>query len=108
MSWCRLKKQLGSCIAMAVVQAGSYSSDSTLSLGSTLCCKCSPKKAKKKGKTRREGGRAGENPAQLGRVLWQRWGQSAVVCTENDRSGFVGEPEERPEQGEPVFEETLR
>ena len=31
--WCRLQTRLGSCVAVAVVQASSYSSDSTPSMG---------------------------------------------------------------------------
>ena len=34
---------LGSCIAVAVVSAGSYSSHSTPSLGTSICCRYSPK-----------------------------------------------------------------
>ena len=37
-------------IAVALVQAGSYSSDLTLSLGTSICCGCGPKKKKKKKK----------------------------------------------------------
>ena len=46
--WCSLKKQLGSCVAVAMVQAGCYSSNSTPSLGTFTCCRCGPKKKKKK------------------------------------------------------------
>ena len=46
--WCRLQMQLGSGIVMAVVQAGSCSSNSTFSLGTSICCGCSPKTNKKK------------------------------------------------------------
>ena len=35
--------------AVAVVQAGIYSSDSTPSLGISTCCECTSKKTKKKG-----------------------------------------------------------
>ena len=42
--WCRLQTWLGSCIAVAVVEAGGCSSDSASSLGTSTCCKCSPKK----------------------------------------------------------------
>ena len=44
--------RLGSGIAVAVVQAGCYSSDSTPSLGMSICCRCSPKKPKKKKRER--------------------------------------------------------
>ena len=45
--WCRLQTQLGSCIAVAG-HSSSYSSNSTPSLGTSICCRCSPKKKKKK------------------------------------------------------------
>ena len=44
--WCRSKTRLGSLIAVAVVQAGSCSSDWIPSLGISICRGCSPKKAK--------------------------------------------------------------
>ena len=37
--WCRSQTQLGSGVAVAVVQAGGYSSDSTPSLGTSVCHK---------------------------------------------------------------------
>ena len=37
---------LTACVAVALVQAGSYSPDWTLSLGTSICCECSPKKNK--------------------------------------------------------------
>ena len=40
--WCRLQTWLGSGITMAVVQASGYSSDSTPSLGTSVCYRCSP------------------------------------------------------------------
>ena len=40
--------QLGTCVAVAVVEAGSYSSHSTPSLGTSICHGCGPKKKKKK------------------------------------------------------------
>ena len=40
--------QLGSGIAVAVVQASSYSSELSPSLGTSMCCRCSPIKTKKK------------------------------------------------------------
>ena len=44
---CRSQKWLGSGIAVAVVQAGSYNANSTPSLGTSMCCTCSPKKTQK-------------------------------------------------------------
>ena len=40
--------RLESGVAVAVVQAGSYSFYLTPSLGTPICCGCGPKKAKKK------------------------------------------------------------
>ena len=39
---CRSKMWLGSRVAVAVVSAGSYSSDGTPSLGTSIGCRCSP------------------------------------------------------------------
>ena len=46
--WCRLQTRLGSHVAVAVAQAGSYSSDSTPSLGTSICCGYGPKRQGKK------------------------------------------------------------
>ena len=54
--WCRLQMQLGSHLAEAVVQASSYSSDSTPSLGTSICCGCSPKKTKTNKQTNKKQG----------------------------------------------------
>jgi len=48
--WRRSQIWLGSHIAVAVVQAGGCSSDSTASLGTSTCLRCGPKKQKKKKK----------------------------------------------------------
>ena len=48
--WCRSQMQFRSCIAMAVVQADSCSSNQTPSLGTSICCRCGPKKCGKKKK----------------------------------------------------------
>ena len=45
---------LGFGIAVAVVQTGSYSSDSVSSLGTSICCRCNPKKTKKRKKKKRD------------------------------------------------------
>ena len=44
--WCRLQIQLRSGVAVAMVWAGGYSSDWTPSLGTSMCCGCSPKTSK--------------------------------------------------------------
>ena len=48
--WCRSQTRLWSRVAMAVVQAGSYSSDWTPSLGSSICHRCGPEKTEDKKK----------------------------------------------------------
>ena len=45
--WCRLQMWLRSHIAVAVVYDGSYSSNLTPSLGTSICHRCGPKKKKK-------------------------------------------------------------
>ena len=45
--WYRSQTQLGSCVAVALAQAGDYSSDWTPSLGTSIYCGCSPKKTKR-------------------------------------------------------------
>ena len=45
---CRSQTRLGSRVALAVVQAGGYSSDSTPSLGTSIRHGCGPRKGKKK------------------------------------------------------------
>ena len=49
--WCRSKTRLGSCVAVAVAQASSCSSDWTPSLGASICRRCSPKRRPKKKKS---------------------------------------------------------
>ena len=49
--WRRSQMWLRSLVAMAVVEAGSCSSDSTPNLGTSICCRCSPKNKKTKKKT---------------------------------------------------------
>ena len=46
--WCKSQIQFRSYVSVAVVQAGSCSSDSIPSLGTSICHGCSPKKTKKK------------------------------------------------------------
>ena len=41
---CRSQTWLGSGLAVAVVEAGSCSSNSTPRLGTSICCRCSPEK----------------------------------------------------------------
>ena len=46
--WYMWQMQVGSYVAVAATQAGSCSSGSTPSLGTSICCECSPKKQKTK------------------------------------------------------------
>ena len=46
--WHRSQMQLGSGVAVAMAQAGSCSSNSTPSLGTSICHRCGHKKKKKK------------------------------------------------------------
>ena len=48
--WCWSQMHLGSRFSVAVARAGSYSSDSTPSLGTSISYRCGPKKTKKKKK----------------------------------------------------------
>ena len=50
--WCRSQMQLRSPVAVAVAVASSCSSDSTPGLGTSICCRCSPKIVKKKSFTK--------------------------------------------------------
>ena len=50
--WYRSQMQLGSGVAVAVVQAGSCISNSTPSLRTSTCYRCGPKKRKKQNKKR--------------------------------------------------------
>ena len=52
--WCKPQTRLGSGVAVALAYAGSYSSDLTPSLGTSLCSGCSPKKAIKEKKKKRK------------------------------------------------------
>ena len=52
--WCMSLMQLGSSIAVAVVKASGYSSISTASLATSICCECSPTKKKKKNHEKQE------------------------------------------------------
>ena len=45
---CRSQLQLGSCVAVAVLWAGSCSSDETPRLGTSICCGSGPAKTKNK------------------------------------------------------------
>lgn len=52
--WCRSQTQLGPGIAVAVVKVGSYSSNLTPSLGTSICHRCGLKKQTNKKKKEKE------------------------------------------------------
>ena len=52
--WCRSQTRPRSGIAVAIVQAGSNSSDQTPSLGNPICCRCGPKKDKRQKKPKKQ------------------------------------------------------
>ena len=56
--WCRAQKQIRSGVVVAVAEAGSYNSDLTPSLGTSMCHGYGPKSKKKK---KRNYGRAGRS-----------------------------------------------
>ena len=58
--WHRAQKRLGSCVAVAVAVAGSYSSDSAPSLGTPMFHGCGPKKKKEKKKKKKKRGKKKE------------------------------------------------
>ena len=60
---------LGSGVAAAVVQAGGCSSNSTPSLGTSLCQGCGPKKTGEKKKKKKGPGR-GERKRKPDRGVW--------------------------------------
>ena len=64
--WCRSQTQLGARVAVAVLWASSCSSDSTPSLGTSLCLGCSPK---------------GKKKLQSHVWIWWRWNASSFFCS---------------------------
>ena len=75
---CRSQTRLRSHIAVAVVQASSYSSDYTPSLGTSICRRCSPKKTKENEEKKRKD--VGRSFWPFPCLLWSRgrsrWGRS--------------------------------
>ena len=52
--WCRSQTQLGSHVAVAAAVAGSYSSDWTPNLGTSICYGYGPQKTKQKNNEKRD------------------------------------------------------
>jgi len=81
--WCRSKTQLGARVAVAVVQASSCSSDSSPSLGTSICCGCGPKKGKKQNKTKLRTWRSDTT------FIWLRW-TDVFPKTKQSKLAFQG------------------
>ena len=63
-----MQTSLRSWVAAAVVEASGYGSDSTPSLGISICLRCSPKKTKTNKQTKNLKGMG--NPETMGKVDW--------------------------------------
>ena len=73
--WCRWQMQLGSWIAVTVAKASGYSSDSALSLGTSICRGWGPKKTKrpKKRKNLKNASQSSCCGASGSAVSWEHW-----------------------------------
>ena len=76
--WCRSQTQLGSGIDVAVVVAGGYSFNSTLSLRNSICHECSPKKTKTKNKS----SKTKKKKTLQTKMLWAFRGWRSHIWTE--------------------------
>ena len=80
--WCRSQAWLGSGVAVAVVEAGCCSSDSTLSLGTSICLWCSPKNSKNKqtkaNKKQKQPPKTKEKTCDFGVTEAPGWGGAAA------------------------------
>ena len=54
--WCRLQTRLGSGVAVALAKAGGYSSDSTPSLGTSICRGSGPRNSNNNNNKKETGG----------------------------------------------------
>ena len=52
--WCKWQTWFGFCVAVAVAVAGRCSTDSTPSLGISICCRCASKRKKEKKKKKKK------------------------------------------------------
>ena len=93
--WCSSQMQLGSHIAVALVlvqnlwQAGSCSSDSMPSLGTSICCRCSLKNQKKKKKKKRKRKRKERGmPLMSSPVDWTHLRKEYVILNQWTNGNF--------------------
>ena len=68
--WCRSQARLGSRVAVAVVEAGSCSSNKTPRLGTSICCGYSPRKDKRPKKTQKT----------KTHILVTSWSVPSILC----------------------------
>ena len=85
--WCRLQTRLGSRVAVVLAQASGYSSNSTPSLGSSMCHESSPRNGKKTKQTnkqkRNEKGKTTTDPTEIQRILKDYYKQLYTNKMEN-------------------------
>ena len=91
---------LRSGVTVAVVQAGSYSSDSTPSVGTSINHKCGPKKQKKEKKKERKKEKEKEKKERVDSHLgWhkskQKFGHTRVKCGCNDELRVCSQDQDR-------------
>ena len=89
--WCRSQMWLGSCIAVAVAVASSYTSDSTPSLGTSMCHRCGPKKQKRKTKKTQEmiPKKVSCPVSHTNQELWPHWAGSGDLARACQAEGTV-------------------
>ena len=94
--WCRSQMQLRSRVAVAVVQVGSYSSDSTPSLGTSIYHGCNPKKDQKKKNYQGSQIKKAGVQAIIFTMSWKPW-----VTAESKESRRKGNRQRRGTEGFP-------
>ena len=98
--WCRSQAQLGSCITVALVQAGSCRSHQTRSLGTSICHGCGPKKQKIKKK--KEDFSITSKPKTEQQVLMQKGHHSKLSrksSSNNYEDGYTSVQKKQPSLG---------
>ena len=80
--WCRSQMRIRPGIAVAVAVAGGYSSDSTPSLGTSMCHQCSSKKTKNKTKNKQTKKKTAQDCVCVQTKMFTEWGNMFwVSCT---------------------------
>ena len=86
--WCGSQTRLGSRVAEALAQASNYSSDSTPSLGTSICRKSGPRNSKKTKKKKKKKKNFNENQIKKGKTGVPLWcnGLKFQCCHQRLRS----------------------